>query len=86
MGCYTFVPFAPQGGLSIPRATAMLFTAYAGFNVVTNMARSVRKPEKTVPLAIVLSLLISAVVYTGVILALLASGQSDIGERQASGA
>lgn len=73
-------PLTPQGGGSLLRVTAMLFTAYTGFNVVTNMAGSVRRPERTVPLAIMLSILISAVVYVGVIIALLASGEENFGE------
>ncbi|HLN78733.1 MAG TPA: APC family permease [Nocardioidaceae bacterium] len=73
-------PLEPQGNGSVLRVTAMLFTAYTGFNVVTNMAGSVRRPERTVPLAIVLSILISAAVYVGVIIALLASGEENFGE------
>jgi amino acid transporter len=73
-------PLAPQGNGSVLRVTAMLFTAYTGFNVVTNMAGSVRRPERTVPLAIVLSILISAAMYVGVIIALLASGEENFGE------
>lgn len=75
-----FAPLAPQGGGSLLRVTAMLFTAYVGFNVVTNMAGSVRRPERTVPLAIILSIVISGVVYVGVIIALLASGVQNFGE------
>ncbi len=60
--------------------TAILFTAYTGFNVVTNIAGSVRDPDRTVPRAIVISILISAAVYVGVIVAMLASGQSDFGD------
>ena len=75
-----FSPLAPQGGGSLLRVTAMLFTASIGFNVVTNMAGSVRRPERTVPLAIILSIVISALVYVGVIVALLASGVNHFGE------
>ncbi|HEU4566443.1 MAG TPA: amino acid permease [Marmoricola sp.] len=56
-------PIAPEGDGSVLKVTALLFTAYTGFNVVTNMAGSVRKPQRTVPLAIVLSVLISATIY-----------------------
>lgn len=73
-------PLAPQGNGSVLRVTALLFTAYIGFNVVTNMAGSVRRPERTVPLAIVLSIVLSGLVYVGVILALLASGVSRFGQ------
>ena len=44
------------------------------------MAGSVRDPKRTVPRAIVISIGISAVIYTGVIIALLASNVSPLGE------
>ncbi len=72
-------PFAPRGGSTFLGTTALLFTAYTGFNVVTNMAGSVRDPARTVPRAIILSLVIAAVIYVGVILALLASGLDHFG-------
>ena len=73
-------PFAPEGGTAVLNISALLFTAYTGFNVVTNMAASVRKPERTVPLAVMLSVGISALVYVGVVLAMLASGVQHFGD------
>ncbi|MFI2753810.1 APC family permease [Cellulomonas sp. P22] len=64
----------PEGGQGVLRATALLFTAYTGFNVITNMAGSVRDPRKTVPRAIMLTIFISGAVYLGTVLAMLASG------------
>ncbi len=58
-------------------ATALLFTAYSGFNVITNMSGSVQNAEKKVPRAIVLSLAIVAVVYVGVAVALVVSKTSN---------
>ena len=75
-----WTPFFSGGRGSVLGTTALLFTAYTGFNVVTNMAGSVRDPDRTVPRAIIISILIAAAVYVGVIIALLASGQSDFGE------
>jgi amino acid transporter len=74
-----FEPFAPGGTKGVREASALLFTAYTGFNVVTNMAGSVRNPRRTVPLAIIGSILISAVIYIGVVLAMLASGVEEFG-------
>jgi amino acid transporter len=79
-GATTWTPFIPQGGTSLLGATALLFTAYTGFNVVTNMAGSVRDPDRTVPRAIIISIIIAGLIYMGVILALLASGLSEFGE------
>jgi basic amino acid/polyamine antiporter, APA family len=78
-GAIEWSPFFAGEHGSVLTVTAMLFTAYTGFNVVTNMAGSVRDPDRTVPRAIVISILIAALVYMGVIIALLASGESDFG-------
>ena len=64
----------PQGTGGVFSAAALLFTAYTGFNVITNMAGSVKNPRRTVPLAILLTILISAVIYLGTVLAMLSSG------------
>lgn len=79
LGDADFTPFAPNGTGSVFRVSALLFTAYTGFNVVTNMAGSVKRPERTVPIAVMGSILISAAVYVGVILAMLASGVEHFG-------
>lgn len=79
LGNARFEPFAPAGEQGIREASALLFTAYTGFNVVTNMAGSVRNPRRTIPAAIIGSILISGLVYVGVVLAMLASGIEDFG-------
>lgn len=68
-----FTPFAPHGAGSVLGTSALLFIAYLGFNVVTNMAGDVRRPHRTIPLAILLSMLIVALVYLGVVVGLLAA-------------
>lgn len=80
IGDVKWTPFFTGGSGSLLGTTALLFTAYTGFNVVTNMAGSVKDPKKTVPRAIVISILIAAAIYMGVIIALLASGVSNFGE------
>jgi amino acid transporter len=66
-------------GNSVFGAAALLFTAYTGFNVVTNMAGSLRNPRRDVPLAVIGSIAISAVIYVGVIVAMLASALPHFG-------
>jgi basic amino acid/polyamine antiporter, APA family len=67
-----FTPFVPHGGHSIVASSALLFIAYLGFNVVTNMAGDVENPHRTIPLAILISMLVVAIIYLGVVVALLA--------------
>lgn len=66
-------PLAPHGAGSILTTSGMLFIAYLGFSVITNIAGDVKKPRKTVPKAILLSILIVMVIYIGVVLALLST-------------
>ena len=73
------VPFDPHGvGVVLP-ATGLLFSAYLGFSVVTNTAGVIRNPRRNVPLAILVSLLIVAVVYIGITIAMIMSGLHTFG-------
>jgi basic amino acid/polyamine antiporter, APA family len=79
IGNASFSPFVAGGSDGVFKASALLFTAYTGFNVVTNMAGSVKNPTRTVPMAVIGSVLISAIVYIGVALAMVTSGVGHFG-------
>ena len=72
IGRARFSPFAPHGAGSVLTTSGLLFIAYLGFNVVCNMAGDVENARRTVPLAIVISMGLVALVYLGVVVALLA--------------
>jgi APA family basic amino acid/polyamine antiporter len=74
-----FTPFNPHGASTIFPTSALLFTAYTGFNVVTNMAPSVRDPARTVPRAVIGAVAISGAVYMLVVVAMLDSGIRHFG-------
>lgn len=74
-----YEPFNPDGAQAIIATSALLFTAYTGFNVVTNMASSVRDPARTVPRAVIAAVLIAMVVYMLVVAAMLNSGIETFG-------
>ncbi|WP_317620749.1 APC family permease [Actinoplanes sp. KI2] len=80
LGRARFTPFAPHGAGSVVTTSALLFIAYLGFNVVTNMAGEVDRPQRTIPLAILLSMGIVALIYLGVVVALLAGQISTYDE------
>jgi len=67
-----YQPFAPHGATSVLTTSGLLFVAYLGFNVVCNMAPEVKDAPRTIPRAIVISMAVVAVVYVGVVVALLA--------------
>jgi basic amino acid/polyamine antiporter, APA family len=72
LGRADFTPFAPHGAGSVFTTSGLLFIAYLGFNVVCNMAGDVEDAQRTVPRAILISMALVAVVYVGVVIALLA--------------
>lgn len=49
--------------LGIASAAALAFFAFIGFEDIVNMAEEVRRPERSVPLAILVSLLLTTVIY-----------------------
>ena len=73
-------PFVPHGASSVVTTSGLLFVAYLGFNVVCSMAPEVRDARRTIPRAIVISMAVVAVVYLGVVVALLAGGISTYDE------
>lgn len=58
-----YVPFAPYGFSGVFAGAAIVFFAYIGFDAVSTAAEEVRNPKKDLPRAIILSLIISTVLY-----------------------
>lgn len=73
-------PFTPNGTWQIVQTSSYLFVAYLGFSVITSISGDIANPQKTVPRAIILSMAIVAVIYAGVVLALLAAHINDYSE------
>jgi APA family basic amino acid/polyamine antiporter len=64
-----FVPFASGAADSargLLQATALMFVAFTGYGRVATLGEEVRDPARTIPRAIVITLLVSAVLYLGV--------------------
>ncbi len=57
---YLDMPFGFEGVLS---ASALVFFAFIGFETIIKLSEETRTPKKTVPRAILLSILISTVIY-----------------------
>ncbi|AWR93627.1 APC family permease [Acidianus brierleyi] len=58
-----FTPFLPHGILGVLVASNIAFFAYSGFNTIATLTPNVENGEKTVPKAIIFSLIISASLY-----------------------
>ena len=54
---------APNGFTGIIIAFVLIFFAFFGFEDMANVAEEVRRPHKTIPKAIILSILITGVIY-----------------------
>jgi len=54
---------APNGLSGVLSASALVFFAYLGFEDIVNIAEETKKPEKTIPKALILSILITILLY-----------------------
>lgn len=63
-------PFAPLGPFAVLHAAALVFLAYVGFDVASTTACEVRDPRRDLPVGILGSLLISALLYAGMVVVL----------------
>ncbi|MCL4408303.1 MAG: amino acid permease [Thermotogae bacterium] len=59
-------PFFSHGTVATFQAVSILYMTYIGFDSVTTLGEEVKNPKKTLPLAIVISMVIVLVVKTGV--------------------
>jgi APA family basic amino acid/polyamine antiporter len=58
-----FNPFVPKGFSGVLEGAALIFFAYGGYARVTVVAEEVKDASRTIPRAIILSLIISTVLY-----------------------
>lgn len=74
----------PEGFGGIWSAAALVFFAYLGFDELGNLAEETRKPERVLPMALFLSVLISSAIYIAVsISAVSVLGWSDLSQSSA---
>jgi basic amino acid/polyamine antiporter, APA family len=66
-----FSPFFPTGATGVLVAANIAFFAYSGFNTIATLTPDVEDGEKTVPRAIITSIVISTALYVIVVFALL---------------
>ncbi len=58
-----FSPFSPNGAMGVMEGASVIFFAFAGFGRIAMLSEEVKDPTRTVPRAIILALLVSAVIY-----------------------
>jgi len=62
-----FVPFASGGLQGVLTASAIIFFAYTGYARIATLGEEVKEPRKTIPKAILVSLVITIIVYVSVV-------------------
>jgi basic amino acid/polyamine antiporter, APA family len=61
-------PFAPMGYHGVLASTALVFFAYIGFDTVTVASEEAKRPERNVPIGIILALAIGGILYVALTL------------------
>jgi basic amino acid/polyamine antiporter, APA family len=61
-------PFVPFGYHGVLVSTALVFFAYIGFDTVTVASEEAKKPERDVPIGIILALIIGGILYVALTL------------------
>lgn len=56
-------PYFPMGGFGVVKGAALVFFAYLGFDVIPSSAPEVKDPQKNIPISIMVSLAICAILY-----------------------
>ncbi len=56
-------PFFPYGFMGVFKGAAIIFFAYIGFDALTTAAEEVKNPQRTLPIAIIGSIIISSILY-----------------------
>ena len=61
-----YSPFMPYGWTGVVQGAAMVFFAYIGFDAVSTAAEETKNPQRTLPIGIIGSLIISSILYIAV--------------------
>ncbi len=63
-----FDDFVPNGTIAVLATTSLIYISFFGFQQISNASEEIKNPEKNVPRAMLLSLIIPAIIYVLVIL------------------
>lgn len=69
-----FAPFAPNGIAGIGQAVIVLFFAFAGWEAIAHLSAEFRNVKRTLPLATLLTIAIITVLYLGMAVAVVGTG------------
>ena len=58
-----WTPFLPMGMAGVARGASTLFLAYSGFDITASAAEETKNPQRTLPIALILSIIICIIIY-----------------------
>jgi basic amino acid/polyamine antiporter, APA family len=77
-------PFAPNGFFGIAESAALLFFAYTGYARIATLGEEVHEPKKTIPQAVIITIVVSVVLYSAVSLIAVGAVGADVLAKSAS--
>jgi len=74
----TLVPFFPHGIMGMARGAGLVFFSYLGFDMVACLSEEVAQPQRTLPIGIIGSLLVSMTIYVSVSLVVMSMAPANL--------
>ncbi|MGF1673728.1 MAG: APC family permease [Rivularia sp. (in: cyanobacteria)] len=85
-GKENLIPFFSGSIANVFHASALMFVAYTGYGRIATLGEEAKNPRKTIPKAIVVTMIITMLVYVGVAtIAVAAIGAEKLGESAVTG-
>ena len=76
----SFTPFLPNGAGSVVIAMGLTFIAFEGYDLIATVAEEIKAPEKTIPRATLISLIVTVTIYLLILLVCIGAIQPDSGK------
>jgi len=78
IAAFTTPSFMPNGVTGILAAMGLTFIAFEGYEIIVQSGEEVKRPERNIPKAIIISLWVAVAIYVFVAFALLGSVEADV--------
>jgi amino acid transporter/nucleotide-binding universal stress UspA family protein len=76
----SFKPFMPLGFSGVVLAMGLTFIAFEGYDLIATVAEEIRNPEKTIPRATIISLVVTVTIYLLIVVVCIGAIQPESGK------
>lgn len=76
----SFTPFMPNGFGGVIIAMGLTFIAFEGYDLIATVAEEIKSPEKTIPRATIISLVVTVFIYLLILLVCIGAIQPESGK------